>query len=53
MRNLFAIVLSLTLCGSLLGQARRVDDASLKNAAKSAYGWRLAELRPHARRNAF
>src|SRR6476646_1649998 len=37
MRYLFAITLSLSLFGqALLGQARRVDDALLKNAAKSA-----------------
>ena len=42
MRYLFAITLSLSLFGqalfgqALLGQAKRVDDALLKNAAKSA-----------------
>lgn len=36
MRALFAVVLFLTSFEALFGQARRVDDAALKNAAKSA-----------------
>jgi quinohemoprotein ethanol dehydrogenase len=36
MRFLCAIALSLTCSGLLFGQTRRVDDAALKNAAKSA-----------------
>ncbi len=36
MRHLSAIALSLTLAATLFGQAKRVDDPILKNAAKSA-----------------
>ena len=36
MRSFFAAVLLLTASGTLFGQARRVDDAALKSAAKSA-----------------
>jgi len=36
MRYFFPIALTLTSCGILFGQAKRVDDAALKNAAKSA-----------------
>src|SRR5262245_20995378 len=36
MRHLFAIALSLSLLGSLFGQARRVDDSTLRSAAKAA-----------------
>ena len=36
MRYLVSIALSLSCSGVLVGQARRVDDAALKNAAKSA-----------------
>jgi quinohemoprotein ethanol dehydrogenase len=36
MRYLSAAALSLALCGFLFGQSRRIDDAALRNAAKSA-----------------
>ena len=36
MRYISAITLSLVLCGLLIGQSKKVDDAMLRNAAKSA-----------------
>src|SRR5678815_3248766 len=36
MRYISAITVSLVLCGLLIGQSKRVDDAMLRNAAKSA-----------------
>ena len=36
MRYVFAIFLFLSSFGTLLGQARHVDDSALRNAAKSA-----------------
>jgi quinohemoprotein ethanol dehydrogenase len=36
MRYIFGVALLLASCGTSFGQAKRVDDAALKNAAKSA-----------------
>ena len=49
MRYLFAITLTL----SLFGQAKRVDDAAAQECREVGLGRRLAELRPHTRRDAF